>query len=99
KIHFFGTPVNYTRHFVLRAQLAGGSFAKFGPQLSFDCNCFHLCCLFCYSLFAGGFRCYLLALSLRMNKQACDALVFISIPDSYCKKFGNAQYFYFFRKL
>jgi hypothetical protein len=21
--------------------LAGGSFAKFGPQLSFDCNCFH----------------------------------------------------------
>src|SRR5438552_2713793 len=36
------TPVNYTRHIALRAKLAGSSFAKFGSQLSFDCNRFHL---------------------------------------------------------
>jgi hypothetical protein len=26
---------------LLRAKMAGGFFSAFGPQLSFDCNCFH----------------------------------------------------------
>ena len=38
KIDLLRTPVNYTRHHFLRAELAGGGLPESGPQLSFDCN-------------------------------------------------------------
>ena len=41
-IHIHSAAVNYTWHVLLRANLAGGTFSAFGPQLSFDCNCFHV---------------------------------------------------------
>ncbi len=38
EIDLLRAAINYTRHQFLRAELSGGSFAKCGPQLSFDCN-------------------------------------------------------------
>jgi hypothetical protein len=38
KIDFFFTAINYTRHKLLRAKVAGGFFPAVGPQLTLDSN-------------------------------------------------------------
>ena len=91
EIDLLSTPVNYSWHVFLRANLAGGFFAMFGPQLSFDCNCLH----FIKILDGEGKEKLLIipSFQLRMNKEASDTLIFVGIADGDGKKVGHRDGF------